>query len=66
MTTKLQSSEGSKNLYSDTIKEIEKSLIQQALSQTKWNRSKAARMLGINRITLRRKVEEFNISFPNN
>jgi DNA-binding NtrC family response regulator len=66
VTTKLQSSEGSKNLYSDTIKEIEKSLIQQALSQTKWNRSKAARMLGINRITLRRKVEEFNISFPIN
>lgn len=66
VTTKLQSSEGSKNLYSDTIKEIEKSLIQQALSQTKWNRSKAARMLGINRITLRRKVEEFDISFPNN
>jgi len=66
VTTKLASSENNENVYNDTIKEIEKSLIKEALSKTKWNRSKAARMLGINRITLRRKIEEFNISFPNN
>lgn len=52
-------------LYSETMKEVERSLIEHALSHTKWNRSKAARMLGINRITLRRKIEEFEISFPN-
>ncbi|NIP37809.1 MAG: sigma-54-dependent Fis family transcriptional regulator [Candidatus Dadabacteria bacterium] len=67
VSSKIELSEGSEeNLYSDTIKEVERSLIEQALSQTKWNRSKAARMLGINRITLRRKIEEFDISFPNN
>ena len=59
------SNAGDENLYSETIKEVERSLIEKALAQTKWNRSKAARMLGINRITLRRKIEEFDISFPN-
>ena len=59
------SNAGDDNLYSETIKEVERSLIEKALAQTKWNRSKAARMLGINRITLRRKIEEFDISFPN-
>ncbi|NIT13586.1 MAG: Fis family transcriptional regulator, partial [Candidatus Dadabacteria bacterium] len=67
VSSKIELSEGGgENLYSETIKEVERSLIEQALSQTKWNRSKAARMLGINRITLRRKIEEFDISFPNN
>ncbi len=66
VSSKIELSEGSdENLYSETIKEVERSLIEKALAQTKWNRSKAARMLGINRITLRRKIEEFDISFPN-
>ncbi|MBI4842802.1 MAG: sigma 54-interacting transcriptional regulator [Nitrospirae bacterium] len=36
--------------------------ILQALKKTGWNKAKAARMLGISRRTLYRKVKEFNIS----
>ena len=61
---KLGNHKDDQNLYSDTIKEVEKSLISEALNKSKWNRSKASRMLGINRITLRRKIEEYNIIFP--
>lgn len=61
---KLSADQYDQNLYNDTIKEVEKSLIAEALNKSKWNRSKASRMLGINRITLRRKIEEYNIIFP--
>ncbi len=57
-------SEDSSNVYSKIVKEAEKILLEEALSASGWNRSKAARKLGINRITLRRKLEEYNISFP--
>lgn len=43
------------------IKEAEKSLILQTLSSTKFNKSKAARLLGISRRTLHRKINEYAI-----
>lgn len=52
------------NVYSQIVKEAEKILLEEALSASGWNRSKAARTLGINRLTLRRKLEEYNITFP--
>ena len=56
--------EESNNIYSQIVKEAEKILLEEALSASGWNRSKAARTLGINRLTLRRKLEEYNITFP--
>ncbi|HEY7535616.1 MAG TPA: helix-turn-helix domain-containing protein [Thermodesulfobacteriota bacterium] len=38
--------------------------MEEALNASSWNRSKAARLLGINRLTLRRKLEEFNLTLP--
>jgi two-component system nitrogen regulation response regulator GlnG len=58
------SSGKSENVYSLVVKEAEKILLEEALSASGWNRSKAARTLGINRLTLRRKLEEYNITFP--
>lgn len=52
------------NVYSLVVKQAEKILLEEALSASGWNRSKAARTLGINRLTLRRKLEEYNITFP--
>ncbi len=37
-------------------------LVLQALQKTDWNKAKAARMLGVSRRTIYRKMEEFNIS----
>ncbi|MCZ6639062.1 MAG: helix-turn-helix domain-containing protein, partial [Candidatus Dadabacteria bacterium] len=54
----------SDNIYSQIVKEAEKVLLEEALSASGWNRSKAARTLGINRLTLRRKLEEYDITFP--
>jgi len=61
---KLISTGQSDNVYSQIVKEAEKILLEEALSASGWNRSKAARTLGINRLTLRRKLEEYGITFP--
>lgn len=58
------SSGKSENVYSLVVKEAERILLEETLSASGWNRSKAARTLGINRLTLRRKLEEYNIKFP--
>ncbi len=49
------------NIYDMVVKEAEVILLQEALDASGWNRSKAARTLGINRLTLRRKLEEYGI-----
>ena len=51
-------------IYSHILKEAERILLEEALNASGWNRSKAARLLGINRLTLRRKLEEYNIYLP--
>jgi len=52
------------NVYSQILKEAERILLEEALNASGWNRSKAARILGINRLTLRRKLEEYGLTFP--
>ena len=44
-----------------SLAETEKELIQKALRTTQWNQTKAAKLLGVHRNTLRRKIRHFNI-----
>ena len=44
-----------------TLKEIEKNAIVEALSFTEWNMSKAAKVLGVSRMTLYRKIDSYGI-----
>ncbi len=52
------------DVYGQILKEAERILLEEALNASSWNRSKAARLLGINRLTLRRKLEEYNLAVP--
>lgn len=49
------------NLYDMVIRLVEKPLIKMILQETQGNQTKAAALLGINRNTLRRKIQELNI-----
>ena len=49
------------NIYDDAIKSVEKVLFQNILEKTGWNQLQAASLLGINRNTLRRKMEEHKL-----
>jgi DNA-binding protein Fis len=49
-------------LYKCVVEIIEKSLIEHTLERTEGNQLKAARILGINRNTMRAKVKKFGIS----
>ncbi len=60
----LNSKRNNGNVFSQILKEAERILLEEALNASGWNRSKAARLLGINRLTLRRKLEEYNLTFP--
>jgi DNA-binding NtrC family response regulator len=60
----LNSSGTNGNIYNNILKEAERVLLEEAMNTSGWNQSKAARLLGINRLTLRRKLEEYNITFP--
>ena len=50
------------NLYPLVIGEIEKPLLETVMHQAKGNQSRAARMLGINRNTLRKKLAQYGLS----
>ena len=50
------------NLYPLVIGEIEKPLLQAVRHQAGGNQSRAARMLGINRNTLRKKLTQYGLS----
>lgn len=54
-------SSDSEDVYGTIVREAEIILLEEALQASGWNRSKAARVLGINRLTLRRKLEEYGI-----
>ena len=60
----LISSGNSGNVYDRIIKQSERIMLIEALNESGWNRSQAARTLGINRLTLRRKLEELDITAP--
>jgi len=49
------------NLHKMTIGLVEKSLVRLVLDETKGNQSESARILGINRNTLRNKIKEYKI-----
>lgn len=49
-------------LYDMVIRSVEKPLIELALGHTKGNQTRAAELLGLNRNTLRKKMQELNIS----
>jgi nitrogen regulation protein NR(I) len=48
--------------YEKVIAEVEKALIKRALELTKGNQVKASSLLGITRVTLRKKIEDYNLS----
>ena len=48
-------------LYDRVLKVVEKPLIERTLIATKGNQIKAAKVLGINRNTLRKKIRELDI-----
>ncbi|MDP1854181.1 MAG: helix-turn-helix domain-containing protein [Candidatus Omnitrophota bacterium] len=49
-------------LYVKVITEVEKSLIENVLEHTEGNQLKAARILGINRNTMRAKIKKLGIN----
>ncbi len=51
-----------KNLYPTLMRAVERPLIELALRETHGNQIKAARLLGLNRNTLRKKISEIGIS----
>lgn len=52
-------------LYPRFMNEIERCLIEETLRQLKGNQVRVAKLLGINRNTLRRKIQDLNISLEN-
>jgi two-component system nitrogen regulation response regulator GlnG len=49
------------NLYDTVISEVEKALLSLTLKKTKGNQIKAAKILGINRNTLNKKIKEYKL-----
>ena len=49
-------------LYKTVLEAVEKPLIEQALERTEGNQLKAARVLGLNRNTLRAKIKKLEIN----
>jgi len=49
------------DLHSMVISEVEKPLLEAVLAHTKSNQSRAAKMLGLSRGTLRKKMSEYHI-----
>jgi len=52
------------NLYKTVIPEVEKALITMVMKETGKNQVKAAKLLGINRNTLHKKIQNLKIKFP--
>jgi two-component system nitrogen regulation response regulator GlnG len=55
----------SDGLYSRFMNEVERPLIEETLRRLKGNQVRVAKLLGMNRNTLRRKIQELNISLEN-
>lgn len=58
---KMNTMENGSKLYSMVIDIVERTLFETALEETEWNQSEAAHILGVNRNTLRRKMEEHSL-----
>ena len=46
----------------DETQEVGSRAILEALDKTAWNKAKAARLLGIDRVTLYRKIKRYNLT----
>ncbi len=53
--------DGSGHLHDLVIRGIEKPLLEMVLKETNGNQTQAAKILGINRNTLRKKMQEYNL-----
>lgn len=53
--------ENTEGLYAMVLTQMERPLISLVLEKCKWNQLKAARVLGLNRNTLRKKMKDLNI-----
>lgn len=49
------------DLYRMVLNEIEKPLLEKVMQETRGNQSKAAEMLGLNRSTLRKKLQQYDL-----
>ena len=49
------------NLYDMVLQEVERPLFEAVMRHARGNQSKAAKLLGINRSTLRKKLEQYGI-----
>jgi two-component system nitrogen regulation response regulator GlnG len=58
--------DNNKNIHSDIVSEVEKSIIQNVMIITKGNQLKASEILGLNRNTLRKKIGDLNINIQFN
>ena len=47
--------------FQDAVSELEKEFLRKVLEMTKFNQSEAAKILGIHRNTLSRKMEEYKL-----
>ena len=59
--TLLTHNDDSTNLHKFILEQVEKPLIEEVLKQTKGNKLQTARMLGINRNTLHKKIIHYQI-----
>ncbi len=50
------------DIYHYVVSSVERQLIEKVLDITKGNKQKASELLGITRVTLRKKMQEYNIS----
>ena len=50
------------DIYDSVIQRVERPLIELILDKTRWNQIQAAKILGINRNTLRKKIAQLKIS----
>jgi DNA-binding NtrC family response regulator len=57
-------SDSSTNLYARAIEQFERGLFTEILNRTGGNVSEAARLLGITRVSLRKKLQHFSIELP--
>jgi two-component system nitrogen regulation response regulator GlnG len=59
-------SSGNRNIYDMLMMEFERPLIQLTLKETEGNQIKAAELLGMNRNTLRKKIQKLKIPVQKN
>lgn len=48
-------------LYDEAVTEFEKKFIRKVLERNRWNQCRAARVLGIHRNTLSKKISEYKL-----